>query len=201
MRTTKNTSAVLTVLLIAALAALGVGCGSSDSSKSDSASGNPTDRAFVAEMVPHHRAGVEMADVATEEGTSRFVKTLAQSISSTQKAEIGQMERIDRRLAKGDVAKGKLGMSHAMKGMNMDAQALRGAKPFDARFISMMVPHHESAVEMAKIELDKGENPDLKKLARSIIATQKREVSQMRAHKPGSSSGQDMEGMHEGHSG
>ena len=35
---------------------------------------------------------------------------------------------------------------------------------------------------MARIEIDKGDNPDLKKLAESIISAQEREIKAMRAH-------------------
>jgi len=45
-----------------------------------------------------------------------------------------------------------------------------------------MVPHHEGAIEMARIEIDKGDNADLKKLAESIISSQERELKEMRAH-------------------
>ena len=48
---------------LVAAAALVAGCGDSDTRSSSSAkpAGNATDRAFVAEMVPHHRSAVEMA--------------------------------------------------------------------------------------------------------------------------------------------
>jgi uncharacterized protein (DUF305 family) len=57
---------------------------------------------------------------------------------------------------------------------------LRDAKPFDREFIDMMIPHHEGAVTMAKEELEKGDNPTLRKLAEDIIAAQNREIAQMR---------------------
>ncbi len=44
----------------------------------------------------------------------------------------------------------------------------------------MMVPHHESAIEMARMELEQGSNPELKQLAEEIIAGQEREVKAMR---------------------
>lgn len=180
----------LAILLTLVVGAVATGCGSDDSSKSDNASasaGNATDRAFVAEMVPHHRSAIEMAAIAENEATSSFVKGLATDISTSQQAEIAQMKSADRKLAAAGVKEGDLGMSHEAMGMDMDAGELRGAKPFDAKFIAMMVPHHESAVEMARIELKKGENPQLRKLAKSIISAQQREVKEMRAHASGKS--------------
>jgi len=188
-----KTWAALAALLTIVVAALGAGCGSGSDSKESA--GNPTDRAFVAEMVPHHRSGVEMAAIAKTEATSPFVMTLADDISSTQKAEIAQMRGVDRKLADAGIKKGTLGTSHDMAGMHMDAQSLRGAKPFDAKFISMMVPHHKAAIPMARTELAKGKNDELKKVATNIIATQEREIKQMRAHSTGTDS------PHSSHSG
>lgn len=54
------------------------------------------------------------------------------------------------------------------------------SREVDRMFLEMMVPHHQSANEMAKIELQKGKNPEVKKLAQKIIDEQTREIQQMR---------------------
>ena len=51
----------------------------------------------------------------------------------------------------------------------------------DADFVRMMVPHHQSAVEMAKAELQYGKDPELKTLAQSIVSDQEREIALMKA--------------------
>lgn len=50
----------------------------------------------------------------------------------------------------------------------------------DQAFIDMMVPHHQSAVEMAKIALDRAEHEELRSLAEDIIAAQEPEIQQLR---------------------
>lgn len=49
----------------------------------------------------------------------------------------------------------------------------------DHDFASMMVPHHQGAVDMAKAELLYGVNPVLRRLAQEIIVTQGQEIQVM----------------------
>ena len=51
----------------------------------------------------------------------------------------------------------------------------------DQDFVSGMLPHHQGAVDMAKIELQYGHDPELLKLARDIIAAQDKEIAFMQA--------------------
>jgi uncharacterized protein (DUF305 family) len=43
-----------------------------------------------------------------------------------------------------------------------------------------MVPHHQSAVEMARVARRRAEHPEIRELARSIVSAQVSEISQMR---------------------
>lgn len=168
-------------LALSAVAVLAA-CGSSSTSSSGSAAtkANGVDRAFLAGMLPHHRSAVAMARVAQQEGTSPFVKGLANNIVRTQTSEISFMQTADARLAKAGIKPGDLGVPmHMMGMMENGATELRGAKPFDAKFMKMMVTHHTGAVVMAKAELARGGDARLKGLARSIIAAQQREIKQM----------------------
>jgi uncharacterized protein (DUF305 family) len=51
----------------------------------------------------------------------------------------------------------------------------------DNDFVAMMLPHHQGAVDMAKVELQYGKDPELRKLARDIVAAQDKEIALMRA--------------------
>lgn len=47
-------------------------------------------------------------------------------------------------------------------------------------FLEQMVPHHESAIEMATLALEKGQRPQVRQLAQEIIDAQNAEIAQMR---------------------
>ncbi|MGI8945088.1 MAG: DUF305 domain-containing protein [Thermoleophilaceae bacterium] len=167
------------VAVLTAGALIAAGCGEDDAG---SAAGNEVDRAFTAEMVPHHESAVVMAKIARDRGQSRFVKALADDIVRTQNQEIDLMRREDTELAAAGVEKGSLGVPEHMMGMDGAPASLKAANPFDREFIGMMLPHHEGALVMAKAELAKGESAELKALARSILSTQQQEITAMRRH-------------------
>jgi uncharacterized protein (DUF305 family) len=51
----------------------------------------------------------------------------------------------------------------------------------DVDFVRAMMPHHQGAIDMAKVELAHGKNPDMRKMAQKIIRDQEKEISQMQA--------------------
>jgi uncharacterized protein (DUF305 family) len=55
-----------------------------------------------------------------------------------------------------------------------------GQRSADARFIVMMIPHHQGAIAMAELALSRARRPEIKALAQRIIASQSREITQMR---------------------
>ena len=68
------------------------------------------------------------------------------------------------------------GMARMMQ--DMDAAPMTGNPDVD--FMAMMIPHHEGAVEMARLVLIHGNDPLVRKLAEEIIAGQQVEISAMR---------------------
>jgi uncharacterized protein (DUF305 family) len=191
-----------TAALVAALAA---GCGSTKSSGASSQA-NATDRAFVAQMIPHHEMAIQMAQSAQQHAQHPRIKTLAAGIITAQTSEIAQLKPIANKLGVtpdqmptgtgGDQMTGDhmaigatgshmtpdaatLGLSMDQMGMSMNMAALDTARPFDRAFIDMMLPHHQGAIRMARAELAKGQNPQLQTIATAIITQQAKEIADM----------------------
>lgn len=182
---------ILALLLAGGLLAA---CGGDDEdATSDGGSGssaaefNDADVTFVQGMIPHHEQAIEMAQLADSRAESQDVKELASRIEAAQGPEIetmrGWLEEWDQPESAGDdmggMDHGGSDMSGGMSDEDMAAlEAAQGAE-FDEMFLTMMVEHHQGAIEMAQTEVDEGENADAIALAEKIISDQEAEIEEM----------------------
>jgi len=70
-------------------------------------------------------------------------------------------------------------MDEAMKVMDRGMKNAPMTGDPDHDFAAMMIPHHQGAVDMAKVELLYGKDPVLRRLAQEIIVTQEQEIEVM----------------------
>lgn len=164
------------------------------------------DLMFIDMMTVHHQGAIAMARVALERGEHPEIQELARAVVTTQQAEIDQMtawrdawypgapqmpmDQMNQMMAEmmsktpammGTPAAGMTGMG-GMMDSSTEAQALcTTAGPFDEAFLQMMIPHHQSAIAMAEVALERATRPEVKQLAKNIVDAQQREIAQMQA--------------------
>jgi hypothetical protein len=72
-------------------------------------------------------------------------------------------------------------LATAMDQMHKDMMSPMPTGDADRDFLATMIPHHEGAVEMARLVLIHGKDPLVRRLAEEIIAGQRSEIEAMRA--------------------
>ncbi|CAN5272080.1 hypothetical protein BH24ACT16_BH24ACT16_09240 [soil metagenome] len=143
--------------------------------------GEYSDELFIDQMVPHHRGAVEEAEVALENTEHEELRSLAEDIIADQEAEIEQLRDIkEAEYGTREVAEEVSDEEMEMMGMMQDPEELANEDPFDRAFIDNMLPHHQSAIAMAQVALDKTENEEIRYIAQNIRDSQQREIEQMR---------------------
>ena len=70
-------------------------------------------------------------------------------------------------------------MDAVMARMHRDMMVPPTGNP-DRDFAAMMIPHHQGAIDMAKVELQFGHDPVLLRLARNVVVEQQQEIVLMR---------------------
>jgi uncharacterized protein (DUF305 family) len=56
---------------------------------------------------------------------------------------------------------------------------MENGKYSDKAFIDAMVPHHQGAIEMARVALKNAEHAEIKELTRNIISSQQAEIEEL----------------------
>ncbi|MFG3337958.1 DUF305 domain-containing protein [Streptomyces tendae] len=159
---------------------------------------NAQDVAFAQGMIPHHRQALEMARLAPDRSASAEVEDLAARIEKAQDPEITTMtgwltawgEDVPQPAASnaspgatepmpGMDHSGHSGMPGMMDGQDMAELEKASGRAFDTMFLTMMVEHHEGAVEMAGTEQAEGRYAPAKALADDIVTAQNAEITEM----------------------
>lgn len=70
--------------------------------------------------------------------------------------------------------------SRSSTSMHMMGNGARMPNNIDQHFITQMIPHHQGAIDMARIALQRSERSEVRTLAQSIVEDQEKENTQMR---------------------
>jgi uncharacterized protein (DUF305 family) len=200
----RTTAVALATVLAVVLTACGGDNDRSPSSTRTASNGdvfNDADVAFASDMVQHHAQALSMVDLTAGRPLDPEVQQLAEAIRTAQGPEIELMadwltawdEEVPPTMrdhanaghdGHGDVSEQMEGMEHAdMPGMmsadEMDELQDAPDAEFQDLWLTMMVEHHEGAVEMARTEQEDGEHAGAVELAETIESAQEREIEQM----------------------
>ncbi|GHE33019.1 lipoprotein [Streptosporangium violaceochromogenes] len=133
---------------------------------------------FAEGMIPHHRQALEMAALVPARSAAAEVRGLAERITAAQRPEIATMTAW---LASVDRApRGHTGHAAVTPERMSRLRAARGAE-FDGLFLTLMIAHHEEALEMAGRQLREGADRTMRAVAGDVMSGQRVEITRMRA--------------------
>lgn len=70
-------------------------------------------------------------------------------------------------------------LGKSMKRMHVEMSSVGRSGDADVDFVQLMLPHHQAAIDMAKTEMLRGKDPQVRRLAQEIITDQQSEVELM----------------------
>ena len=142
--------------------------------------GEYSDERFIDAMVPHHQGAIDMANVALENAEHPEIQQLAQNVISTQEAEIDELKAIKQReYGTSEVPTETSPEERKTMGVMAAPKELANEQPFDKAFIDAMIPHHQSAIDMAQVAYEETGDAEIKELALGIVTAQQQEIEQM----------------------
>ncbi len=140
---------------------------------------DPYDLRFLDEMIVHHEMAIGMVRMMISQSNHSELRGLGQRIITGQQQQIDQMTAWRQQwypnappLSGGMMGNG----TTSMMGRGM----MRGDFA-DRMFLEMMIPHHQRAIDMGNDALTNAQHPELKGLAKDIIAAQTAEITEMRS--------------------
>lgn len=135
---------------------------------------------FLKMMVIHHQSAIDMAKIELQEGKDDSLKRTAQKIINEQQMEITQFNAYVATLTPNNSVPMFM-MEHEESMMKMqkvaDVQFITG--DIDNDFATLMIPHHQSAMENAMSYLKYGNDNQVKIFAQKIIDAQKMEIIEL----------------------
>jgi len=70
-------------------------------------------------------------------------------------------------------------LNATMHKMHMAMAAIQRSGNADVDFVRLMLPHHQGAIDMAKVQLLYGKDPQMRRLAQEIVTDQQLEIELM----------------------
>lgn len=135
---------------------------------------------FPKMMMMHHQGAINMGNVQIQSGSNDSLKRFSQKMIATQQQEIQELSSIlaSETTNNSVTAFTKELMDHMTKaGQISDVQLITG--DIDNDFATLMIQHHNTAIENSESYLMYGTNAQLKTLAQKMIDGQKMEIQEL----------------------
>ncbi len=154
-------------------------CGMTGASLTDSISHN-----FIVQMIPHHRAAIQMSQNILNYTCNRALRDIASNIISEQTKSIENMRSIERSCSRCTNTKDELklyqsSMNHIMQCMFSEMRRACATGRIDCDFMWEMIPHHEGAVKMSETTLRNNICAELIPILEAIISSQRKGITEM----------------------
>lgn len=162
--------------------------------------GDP-DKDFAMMMIEHHQGAIDAANIVLKSGKDSKIKEMAQKTLRTQPEdqkklrEHAQMKHDDAATAKNDKnhsnhAQSTDATSHsdqfsadmhtAMDQMETKMKNMKMTGKVDHDFATMMIDHHQGAIDMSDVEIEHGKNADVKSLAEKIKSDSQKDIAELK---------------------
>ena len=143
---------------------------------------------FMAEIIPHHRAAIEMAELELERGTSPDIRTHAENIIAEQQHQIDQFTRWleewygltpEEAMAQApkEARQEMAALEEETRRMIEELRQVPAGEEFDVAFVQKMVPHHQAGIIEFLEPQSRAVHPQLRVAASTGITTQEMEVA------------------------
>lgn len=139
---------------------------------------------FLLQMLPHHKGAIAMARYETKHGKNAEMVQLAKSIIAEQQSEIQQMDLLLKMPANIEMTDDlyQPTMSATMSTMMANLPEQSSLRDTDHAFAAVMLPHHQAAIDMARVVLRFSKDQQVLAFARSLISDEQIEIEQMSAY-------------------
>ncbi|MGY4844058.1 DUF305 domain-containing protein [Kocuria sp. MNB10] len=146
---------------------------------------------FLAEIIPHHQAAIEMSELELERGVSPDIRTHAENIIANQQHQIDQFTRWLEEwyglTPEEAMAQVPAEAQEEMKILEEETQmmieelsAVEAGEDFDVAFVQKMIPHHNSGIIEFLEPQSRAVHPQLRVAATAGITTQQAQVADFR---------------------
>ena len=139
---------------------------------------------FIVQMIPHHRAAIEMSKNILKYTTSVPLQDIASNIITSQTKSIKDMEAVicsckELTNCERDLCLYQRRVDQIMRTMFEAMGTAPSVNDINRNFMCEMIPHHKGAIEMSKNALRYDICPQLKPILDSIITSQQEGILKM----------------------